>query len=113
MKAFIEFEDNSEQFKAELEEKKAKILNAIGLKAVSIWKKTITAKKVVDTGRFRNSANYAVKTGQNKVVIGSNVKYAPYLEVGTRRQPARPTLEPTIMDYREDYKELTEQILKE
>ncbi|UIS74004.1 hypothetical protein [Clostridium phage vB_CpeP_PMQ04] len=74
----IKFENNANVFKKEMDSKVIKCLNAVGLKAVSIWQKVITAKKVVDTGRFRNSANYAVKTQDKKVVIGSNVEYAPY-----------------------------------
>lgn len=108
----IKFENNANVFKKEMDSKVIKCLNAVGLKAVSIWQKVITAKKVVDTGRFRNSANYAVKPSEKKVILGSNVQYAPYLENGTSRQPARPTLKPTIMDYREDYEKLVEQILK-
>lgn len=108
----INFENNANVFKKEMDSKVINCLNAVGLKAVSIWQKVITAKKVVDTGRFRNSANYAVKTQDKKVVIGSNVQYAPFLEAGTSRQPARPTLKPAIMDYREDYEKLVEQILK-
>ncbi|AYR04346.1 hypothetical protein CPD1_067 [Clostridium phage CPD1] len=47
------------------------------------------------------------------MVLGFNVEYAPFLEAGTSRQPARPTLKPAIMDYKEDYKKLIEQTLKD
>lgn len=109
----IKFENNANVFKKEMDSKVIKCLNAVGLKAVSIWQKVITAKKVVDTGRFRNSANYAVKPSEKKVILGSNVSYAGFLENGTSRQPARPTLKPAIVDYREDYEKLIEQILKD
>ncbi len=113
MRNNIKFEDNSPKFLAEMDRKMPKILNAIGTKAVSIWEKIITVKKVVDTGRFRNSTNYAVKVAEKKVILGSNVVYAPFLELGTHRMKARPTLKPTVLEYGDTYKQLTEQILKE
>lgn len=113
MRNNIKFENNSPQFIAEMNRKMPLILNAIGLKAVSIWEKIITVKKVVDTGRFRNSVNYAVKPSEKKVILGSNVQYAPWLELGTKKMKARPTLKPTILEYTDTYKQITEQILKE
>ncbi len=113
MRNSIKFEDNSPEFLAEMDRKMPQILTAIGTKAVSIWQKIITEKRVVDTGRFRNSANYAIKSEQKKVIIGSNVKYAPFLELGTYKMKARPTLKPTVLEHTDTYKQLTEQILKE
>ena len=107
----INFENNANVFKQEMGNRGNKIAIALGTKIVSVWQKIITAKKVVDTGRFRNSTQwYADK---NKVVIGSPLSYSIFLENGTSRQPARPTLKPAIMDYREDYEKLIEQILKD
>lgn len=99
------------------EERKAKerILTAIGMKAVSIWQRIITQKKVVDTGRYLNSASYKIVPSENRVDVGSpinNPPYPIYLEVGTSKMKARPTLKPAIMDYSEVYKKLAEQILK-
>ncbi len=34
--------------------------------------------------------------GQFKVVVGSNVRYAPWLEFGTRRMSARPFMRPSL-----------------
>lgn len=107
----IEFEDNSDKILGEWGSKKGKILTAIGLKATEIWAKIITTKKVVDTGRFRNSVNYQV--GEDEVIIGSGIEYAEFLELGTSKMEARPTLKPTIEEYRETYKNIAEQIMKE
>lgn len=106
----IEFEDNFGKVLNEWEGKKKKILTSIGLKATEIWAKIITAKKVVDTGRFRNSLNF--KVNNNEVIIGSGVEYAEYLELGTSKMKARPTLKPTIEDYRESYRRIIEQEMK-
>lgn len=52
----------------------------------------------VDTGRLR--ASYTWRTGDGVdgpyVEIGTNVKYAPFLEFGTRRMRPRPHLRPGI-----------------
>lgn len=108
----IEFEDNTDKILGVWDnEKKPKILEMIGLKATEIWAKIITQKKVVDTGRFRNSVNYQV--GEDDVTVGSGVEYAEWLEAGTRKMAARPTLRPTFEEYRDSYKNIAEQVMKE
>lgn len=53
----------------------------------------------VDTGNLRASINHAV--GQDSrgpyVVIGSQVEYAIYQELGTRRMAAQPFLRPAML----------------
>ncbi|MGK2948989.1 MAG: HK97-gp10 family putative phage morphogenesis protein [Acidimicrobiales bacterium] len=48
----------------------------------------------VDTGRLRSSVTHAVeKRGREIVgVVGTNVVYAPYVELGTSRTQAKPFL---------------------
>lgn len=108
----IKFEDNSKKVLDELDIKKTLALNMIGQKAVSIWKMIITDKGIVDTGRFRNSAEFEVDKAESKVVIGSNVEYAPTLELGGKGRTGRPSLKPTVTEYAEDYKNITKQILE-
>ena len=112
MGTIIKFEDNSSKFKQETNDKVGQILTAIGLKAVTIWQKEITSLKIVDTGRFRNSTTSEVNRSDKSVTIGSNVFYARYLELGTSRMKARPSLKNTIMNYRDSYKKIAEQIWK-
>lgn len=106
----VTFENNAEKVLVEAQLKKIQILVAIGEKAVSIWKQLITKNKIIDTGRFRNSATY--KEQKDSVIIGSNVEYAPFLELGTSRMKARPTLKPAVLDYGKTYKKIAEQIWK-
>lgn len=109
-KSEIKFENNTNKILAEAKRKKVQILTAIGEKAVSIWKQIITKKGVVDTGRFRNSTTYKVM--KDYVVIGSNTFYSIFLELGTSRMKARATLKPTVLDFKETYKKIAEQIWK-
>lgn len=113
MSSRITFEDNSRQILSESDRKVQLILTAIGQKAVTIWKKIITNKKIVDSGRFRNSTNFEVNNNDKSVTIGSNVEYAQYLEIGTSKMKARPSLKPTVLEYKSDYQNLAEQIWKQ
>lgn len=56
----------------------------------------------VDTGRLRASYTWAMgRVGRRPFVeVGTNVKYAPFLEFGTRRMRARPHLRPAVLQYR-------------
>lgn len=58
----------------------------------------------VDTGRLRNSITHIVDEGTRHVVIGTNVEYAPYVELGTRHQKPQPYLKPAAKDHYSTYK---------
>lgn len=57
----------------------------------------------VDTGRLRSS--YTWKVGEDPqgayVEVGTSVRYAPWLEFGTRRMRPRPHVRPAINDIRD------------
>ncbi len=46
------------------------------------------------------------------VYIGTNVEYAPYVELGTSRMAARPFLRPAATEHGERYKKLMEAAMK-
>ena len=50
----------------------------------------------VDTGNLRNSISHA--TEENVEYIGTNVEYAPYVEMGTTRTRAQPYLKPALVN---------------
>ena len=64
----------------------------------------------VDTGRLRNSISHT--HDKNTAYIGTNVEYAPYVEMGTKKMAARPYLKPAIADHIREYKNTIEQELK-
>ena len=59
----------------------------------------------VDTGRLRNSITHA-QQDEDSEVIGTNVKYAPFVELGTKRQKAQPYLRPAAEDHGEEYRRI-------
>ncbi len=64
----------------------------------------------VDTGRLRNSISHT--HDKNTAYIGTNVEYAPYVEMGTVNTRAQPYLKPAIADHIQEYKNTIEQELK-
>lgn len=102
----VKVTDNSEEFKSALASAKAVALEQIGLIAESYAK----ALCPVDTGRLRNSISHATD-GDNEY-IGTNVEYAPYVELGTRRMSPRPFLKPAAEGHASEYRSILESKLK-
>lgn len=111
----------------------------IGGMAESYAKQYLTDSGAVDTGRLRNSVAHGMTGGQmsitdyadnsgnvvgsydsaipadpnNKyvVVVGTNVEYAPYIELGTKKTMARPYLRPAIENHKDEYMAVLKDIL--
>lgn len=108
--ADFKFESNSNEFLKELEQLIPVALEECGLAAERYAKEEITKKKAVDTGRLRNSITHA--TDENTAYIGTNVEYAPFVELGTSRQRAKPYLKPAVTDHMREYQQIIERRLK-
>lgn len=136
----LEFEltDNSKDVLNTLEEKINTALELCGLVAEGYAARLCP----VDTGRLRNSIThvtnknsgmaksftYDVDAGkgktisvtdttilvaeENQVTIGTNVEYAPYVEMGTVKTKAQPFLGPSITNHISQYEQIVEQTLK-
>lgn len=90
----------------------------------------------VDTGNLRNSISHQVDDSENAVYIGTNVSYAPYVELATgiyadggrptpwvyqddngnwhwtAGNPAQPFLKPAVADHPQTYRNIIEDELK-
>jgi len=132
----VDYKDNSQQILSALEKGKRNALTAIGSSAETHTKDNITADKLIDTGRLRNSITYAAGdysgigtyTDNNKksysdakarntpkddeVAIGTNVEYAPYLELGTQHIAAHHYLKRAVTEHQDEYKKLAVQAIK-
>ena len=102
----VEFKDNSKEILAALEKAKKRGLEAIGLAAEGHAKK-ITP---VDTGRLRNSISHA--TDDEAAYIGTNVEYAPYIELGARGRKPVHMLRRAATEHTAEYKEIMKNALK-
>lgn len=136
--------NNKREVLEELEESVEKILTMIGIKAEGYAKARCpvgtpesTGVKGYRGGTLRNSITFFVETEgtSGSVTIGSNVEYAPYVELGTGpyfREPPewekftadrgtkggnsyvrpRPYLKPAIADHLVEYKNIMEKELR-
>jgi len=102
----FDFNDNSAAVRASLEIAKKRGLEICGEKAESYAK----ALCPVDTGNLRNSITHFQKDEDE--YIGTNVEYAPFVELGTRRMSARPYLRPAAQDHADEYKAIFEAELR-
>ena len=98
----VDYKDNSQQILSALEKGIKNGLEAIGLTAETYAKKATP----VDTGRLRNSISHTVDG--EAVYIGTNVEYAPYVELGTSRAKAHHMLQKAATEHSAEYKRLAE-----
>jgi hypothetical protein len=131
----IETKDNTKEVLSALDKAVERGLEAIGLTAEGHAKKNETA---VDTGLLRNSITYAVsgKSANTKayksddgsksgtyegqapeekdkaVYIGTNVEYAPYIELGTKGRQGLHFLQRSATEHSAEYKRLLEDSMK-
>lgn len=127
--------DNTKEVLSALDKAIERGLEAIGLTAEGHAKKNETA---VDTGLLRNSITYAVsgksaniqsyksddgsKSGtyqgqapeekDKSVYIGTNVEYAPYIELGARGRQGLHFLQRAATEHTAEYKKLLEDSMK-
>lgn len=77
-------EDNTEEFKKELENRIPLILEAIGIFLEGEAKLELeSSPRRIDTGNLRNSITHIVDLNEEAVYIGTNVEYAIYVHEGT------------------------------
>ena len=98
----VDYKDNSQQILTAMEKGIKNGLEAIGLTAETYAKKATP----VDTGRLRNSISHTVDG--EAAYVGSNVEYAPYVELGTSRAKAHHMLQKAATEHSAEYKRLAE-----
>lgn len=84
----------------------------VALEEIGLLAENYAAKKCpVDTGNLRASVTHEVDAGGNAVYIGTNVEYAPYVELGTSRQEAQPFLRPAASEHGAQYRRVLRKAL--
>lgn len=99
-------EDNTGEFEALLRASLRRALEKVGLVAEGYAKRLCP----VDTGRLRNSITHEVE-GES-AYIGTNVEYAPHVEMGTSRTKAQPFLRPAAQNHGAEYSAMIRDELK-
>ena len=100
------YKDNTDEVLASLKRAKKRGLEAIGLTAEGYAKKDTP----VDTGRLRNSISHT--TDDEAAYIGTNVEYAPYVELGARGRKGVHMLQRAATEHSDEYKRLMEDCMK-
>lgn len=72
-------QNNTQQIVDGLNKGMIAALEEIGLRAERY---AVANETAVDTGRLRNSITHQLDSGAKKVYVGTNVEYAPYIELG-------------------------------
>lgn len=98
--------DNTEEVLSALDKAIEQGLEAIGLSAEGHAKK----ETPVDTGRLRNSISHAVD--DKAAYIGTNVEYAPYVELGAQGRKGKHMLQRAATEHTAEYKRLLEEAMK-
>ena len=98
--------DNTEEVLSAMEKAIERGLEAIGLTAEGHAKKNTP----VDTGRLRNSIAHAVE--DKSAYIGTNVEYAPDVELGSRGREGKHMLQRAATEHADEYKRLMEDSMK-
>lgn len=94
--------DNKDMVKGGIESAITKALETIGLLAEGY----ATDLCPVDTGNLVGSITHAVAAGEKAVYIGTNVEYAPYVELGTSKMAAQPYLRPAANEHGGEYRQV-------
>ena len=100
------YKDNTDEVLSALEKAKKRGLEAIGLAAEGHAKK----ETPVDTGRLRNSISH--ETDDESAYIGTNVEYAPYVELGARGRHGVHMLKRAATEHTDEYKRIMENSMK-
>lgn len=96
----VTFKDNSGAVLGEFAKRKSAALEAVGLRAETHAKE----QTPVDTGRLRNSISHTVI--DDSAYIGTNVEYAPYIELGTRKIKAHHMLKRAATEHGNEYRSI-------
>lgn len=105
-------EDNTKKVQDELKKAFDRALEKVGLTAER-YAKALTP---VDTGNLRNSVTHTVDSGNKATYIGTNVDYAPFIELGHHSYPGanggKGFLRPAAADHGTEYRGIIEKELK-
>lgn len=112
----VSFEMKANNVQAVLDDLKAKkeaALEAVGMAAETYAKLNLESNpRRIDTGNLRGSISHA-PADEDTMCIGTNVEYAIYVELGTRRMTPSHYLKRAAQDHADEYKNVIEEHMKD
>lgn len=117
----IQITSNRDLVERATDEAIEKALTAIGQQCEGYTKDELDKPKKHANGTVRpnritstlyNSITHQVDVAGKRVYIGTNVEYAPYVEMGTSKSRPYPFLKPAVVDHADEYKQMVEYYLK-
>ena len=120
----VKYTSNSAEAIAAIKKAKARALEICGGTCERYAKENLTANKSVRSGVLRNSMTHQ-QVDEDTEAIGTDIYYAPYVELGHNQQPgryvpaikkrlvashvaAKPYLRPALENNREEYRKIIE-----
>lgn len=100
--------DNREEWANEFRQRIITALVAVGEDGTDI----AAENAPFDTGRLSSSISYALTDDDKSVIIGTNVEYGPYQELGTSVYKGHPYLVPMLNDNKDRFRAMIEKILE-
>lgn len=101
---------NTKDFKRASKEAIERALEEIGMKGENYAKLNLYPGHGFDTGHLQGSITHD-KEGLT-VIVGTNVEYAPYVELGTSKRSPITFLAPAIEEHIPEYQDILEKHLK-
>ena len=119
MGADVRFENNADEVRARFKELFDKGMELVGQQAESNAIKEVTelvydtppSPRYVRTGALRNSIGHKYVPEEKAAYVGTNLEYAPYVELGTRHMHEKPFLRNAAQNYADDYQQILEHAL--
>ena len=102
-------EDNTEEASQGIQRAIDRALEEIGLAAEGYAKRACP----VVTSNLRDSITHVVEGSEDAVYVGTDVEYAPYVEMGTSRMAAQPFLRPAATEHDRAYRSILRRNLED
>lgn len=100
--------DNREEWANEFRQRIITALVAVGEDGTDI----AAENAPFDTGRLSSSISYALTDDDKSVIIGTNVEYGPYQELGTSVYKGHPYLVPMLNDNKDRFRAMIQKSLE-
>lgn len=104
----MKYQSNKKAALEALKQAEERTLEAIGVFVVG----EAVVRTPVDTGNLRGSINHRVDADGKSVAIGTNVEYAVFQELGTRRMQVQPFLTPAVEDNVDKIKKIASEMMR-